>query len=175
MFDEVASSRARLGSARFTACLAVRARLGFGLAVSRFCARTCRRAGADGGAGCGACVRTGAGGDTRRGCGAEAGGAGGGAAGGETRVVAGGAGWGLAPGTGSGTGVLVRGGAGSGAGPSARAGPASDPPAQDRRRKTDACRSNDLPERVMEQSPRLLLPPVLADRAQHVNGASASI
>jgi hypothetical protein len=70
------------------------------------------------------------------------------------------AGWGVAPGTGSGTGVLVRGGAGSGTGPAPKARFASAPLPQHKTRRTDACRSNDRPEPVIEPSPWLLLPPV---------------
>jgi hypothetical protein len=111
------------------------------LAVSRF--RTCRRSGC---VAAGGCTCTGADGVLSTGDGAEAGATGGG---GETRVVAGRPGWGVAPGAGSGLGVCERGGPGSGAGPWARAGAANDDPRQNRRRRTEVCRNNDLPERLI--------------------------
>jgi hypothetical protein len=171
-----ASSRPRFGSAFLAACFVVRSRTGFFLTVwlLRGCVRS-RRAGAAGAA-AGGCTSTGAGGETSRGDWGEAGAAGGGAGGGETRVVVGRLACGLAPGTGSGFGVWERAGAGSGAGASwARAVAANAAPKQDRRRRTDACRSNDRPKRVMKQSPRLVLPPVLAHLSQRVNGAAAWI
>lgn len=155
--DEDAAFRARLGRAFLAACLVVRSLTGFSLVVSRFraCVRFTRVGAADEGAG--GCTRIGAGGETSRGRG-DGVGAGGGAGGGVTWALVG---WGDAPGTGSGFGSCEPGGAGSGAGPSwARAGAANAAPKQNRTRRTDACRSNDLPERVMKQSPRLLLAPV---------------
>jgi len=129
-----------------------RSRTGFFVAVSRF--RTCRRSGC---VGAGGCTCAGADGVLTTCDGAGAGAAGGGGA----CVVAGRLGWGVAPGAGSGLGVCERGGPGSGAGPWARAGAVNDAPTQNRRRRTEVCRNNDLPERLMEQSPtRLLLPPV---------------
>ena len=171
---ELASCRPRLGRALLVACFVVRSRAGFFLAVWRFRACVCARRVGAAGAEAGGCTSSGAGGETSRGDWGEAGAAGGGAGGGETRVVVGRLACGLAPGTGSGFGVCERAGAGSGAGASwARAVAANAAPKPDRRRRTDACRSNDRPKRVMKQSPRLVLPPVLAHPSQRVNGAAA--
>lgn len=172
---EVTSSRVRPGRARLTACLAVLARLAFGLAVSRFCTRVSCRTGAAG-AGAGGGVNAGGGGDTSSGCGEGAGGGGGGAGGGVTRAAGGGGGGGgVAPGTGSGLGDCVFGGAGSGAGAAASTGPARTAPAQQTRRKTDACRSNDRAEPLIRALPQLGTTPVLDDSAQRVNGGAGAI
>ena len=142
--SDPASFRPRLGRAFLTVCFVVRSRTGFFVAVSRF--RTCRRSGC---VGAGGCTCAGADGVLTTCDGAGAGAAGGGGA----CVVAGRLGWGVAPGAGSGLGVCERGGPGSGAGPWARAGAVNDAPTQNRRRRTEVCRNNDLPERLMEQSP----------------------
>lgn len=167
MSVERASFRPRLGRAFLTVCFVVRSRTGFFVAVSRF--RTCRRSGC---VGAGGCTCAGADGTLSTGVGAEAGAAGGGGA----CVVAGRLGWGVAPGAGSGLGVCERGGPGSGAGPLwASAGAANDAPRQNRRRRTEACRNNDLPERLIEQSPKVATTACLVDPCPRVNGAAARI